>query len=96
MTSFSGLPDFIRGSNSIKTILEVGEQSPILKPQERGSPEILANPKQLYACLLYTSHPNFTEILTQIAQEYQQILNNHPDVQDRLEGFFHFRRNWNL
>ncbi|GBE92726.1 dihydrolipoyl dehydrogenase family protein [Nostoc cycadae] len=41
-------------------------------------------------------HPNFTEILTQIAQEYQQILNNHPDVQDRLEGFFHFRRNWNL
>ncbi|AFY41545.1 NAD(P)/FAD-dependent oxidoreductase [Nostoc sp. PCC 7107] len=41
-------------------------------------------------------YSNFSEILTQTAQEYQQRLNNHPDVQDRLEGFFHFRRNWNL
>ncbi|MBE9207031.1 NAD(P)/FAD-dependent oxidoreductase [Nostoc sp. LEGE 06077] len=41
-------------------------------------------------------YPNFSEIITQTAQEYQQRLNNHPDVQDRLEGFFHFRRNWNL
>ncbi|AFY41541.1 hypothetical protein [Nostoc sp. PCC 7107] len=51
MTSFSGLPDFIRGSNSIKTILKIGEQSPdtsssIFKLQERGSPEIVLKPKQ--------------------------------------------------
>jgi pyruvate/2-oxoglutarate dehydrogenase complex dihydrolipoamide dehydrogenase (E3) component len=42
-------------------------------------------------------YPSFSEILTQTAQEWhQQRLNNHPDWQDRLEGFFHFRRNWNL
>ncbi|MBE9005871.1 NAD(P)/FAD-dependent oxidoreductase [Fortiea sp. LEGE XX443] len=42
-------------------------------------------------------HPNFSEILTQTAQEWhQQKLNNNPALQDRLESFFHFRRNWNL
>ncbi|MBD2498034.1 NAD(P)/FAD-dependent oxidoreductase [Nostoc sp. FACHB-280] len=41
-------------------------------------------------------YPNFSEIIAQTVQEYQQRLNNHPDVQDKLEGFFHFRRNWNL
>ncbi|MCC5638152.1 NAD(P)/FAD-dependent oxidoreductase [Nostoc sp. CHAB 5844] len=42
-------------------------------------------------------YPNFSEILTQTAQQWhQQKLNNNPALQDRLEGFFHFRRNWNL
>ena len=38
MTSFLRLPDFIRSSNTIKSILEIGEQSP----------EILAKSKQVY------------------------------------------------
>ncbi|BBD62177.1 hypothetical protein NIES2109_50150 [Nostoc sp. HK-01] len=80
MTSFSGLPDFIRGSNSIKTILKVGEQSPetlpILKPQERGSPEILANPKQLYAVELplVFSHMAILLIETLSATQHGQLV----------------------
>jgi hypothetical protein len=38
MTSFLRLPDFIRSSNAIKSILKIGEQSP----------EILAKSKQVY------------------------------------------------
>jgi len=42
-------------------------------------------------------NPSFSEILTQAAQEWhQQKLNSNPNLQDRLEGFFHFRRNWKL
>jgi len=42
-------------------------------------------------------YPSFAEILVKTAQEWhQQRFNNNPEWQDRLEGFFHFRRNWNL
>jgi len=80
MTSFSGLPDFIRSSNSIKTILKVGEQSPetlpILKPQERGSPEILAKPKHLYAVELplVFSHMSVLLIETLSATQHGQLV----------------------
>ncbi|MBD2302902.1 hypothetical protein H6G80_07590 [Nostoc sp. FACHB-87] len=50
MNSCSRLSDFIRTSNSVKTVLKIGEPSPetasIFKPQERGSPEIVLKPKQ--------------------------------------------------
>ncbi|QLE54218.1 NAD(P)/FAD-dependent oxidoreductase [Nostoc sp. TCL26-01] len=46
---------------------------------------------------LSTVYPSFSEILEQTAREWsQQKLNSNPALQDWLEGFFHWRRNWNL
>jgi pyruvate/2-oxoglutarate dehydrogenase complex dihydrolipoamide dehydrogenase (E3) component len=40
---------------------------------------------------------SFSEILEQTAREWsKQKLNSNIALQDLLEGFFHFRRNWNL
>ncbi len=42
-------------------------------------------------------YPSFSEILEQTAREWnQQRLNSNIALQDFLEGFFHFRRNWNV
>ncbi|MBD2440865.1 NAD(P)/FAD-dependent oxidoreductase [Nostoc sp. FACHB-110] len=42
-------------------------------------------------------YPSFSEILVETAQLWhQQRLNSNLDWQDKLEDFFHFRRNWNL
>ncbi|MBH8574524.1 NAD(P)/FAD-dependent oxidoreductase [Nostocaceae cyanobacterium CENA369] len=42
-------------------------------------------------------YPSYSEILEQTAQEWSQHrLNSNNALQDFLEGFFHFRRNWNL
>jgi pyruvate/2-oxoglutarate dehydrogenase complex dihydrolipoamide dehydrogenase (E3) component len=42
-------------------------------------------------------YPSFSEILTQIVREWsKQKLNSNIALQEFLEGFFHFRRNWNL
>lgn len=42
-------------------------------------------------------YPSFSEILEQAAREWsKQRLNSNIALQEFLEGFFHFRRNWNL
>jgi pyruvate/2-oxoglutarate dehydrogenase complex dihydrolipoamide dehydrogenase (E3) component len=42
-------------------------------------------------------YPSFSEILVQTTQEWnQQRFKSNPHWQDRLEDFFHFRRNWNF
>ncbi|MEA5506267.1 NAD(P)/FAD-dependent oxidoreductase [Halotia wernerae UHCC 0503] len=42
-------------------------------------------------------YPSFSEILEQAAREWSNYrLNNNIPLQDFLESFFHFRRNWNL
>ncbi|QMS91115.1 NAD(P)/FAD-dependent oxidoreductase [Nostoc edaphicum CCNP1411] len=42
-------------------------------------------------------YPSFSEILEQTAREWsKQKLNSNIAMQEFLEGFFHFRRNWNL
>ncbi|MBX9254223.1 NAD(P)/FAD-dependent oxidoreductase [Desmonostoc muscorum CCALA 125] len=42
-------------------------------------------------------YPSFSEILEQTVREWnKQKLNSNIALQDLLEGFFHFRRNWNL
>ncbi|MBC1223615.1 NAD(P)/FAD-dependent oxidoreductase [Nostoc sp. UCD121] len=42
-------------------------------------------------------YPSFSEILEQAAREWsKQKLNSDIAWQEFLEGFFHFRRNWNL
>ncbi|MCC5648796.1 NAD(P)/FAD-dependent oxidoreductase [Nostoc sp. XA013] len=42
-------------------------------------------------------YPSFSEILEQTAREWsKQKLNSNIALQEFLEGFFHFRRNWNL
>lgn len=42
-------------------------------------------------------YPSFSEILEQTAREWsKQRLNSNIALQEFLEGFFHFRRNWNL
>ncbi|MDF5706245.1 MAG: NAD(P)/FAD-dependent oxidoreductase [Nostoc sp. S4] len=42
-------------------------------------------------------YPSFSEILEQIVREWsKQKLNSNTALQEFLEGFFHFRRNWNL
>lgn len=42
-------------------------------------------------------YPSFSEIIENTAREWsQQKLNSNHLLQDFLEGFFHFRRNWNL
>jgi pyruvate/2-oxoglutarate dehydrogenase complex dihydrolipoamide dehydrogenase (E3) component len=42
-------------------------------------------------------YPSFAEIISNTAREWsQQRLSNNHALQDFLEGFFHFRRNWNL
>ena len=42
-------------------------------------------------------YPSFSEIIENTAREWgQQKLNSNSALQDFLEGFFHFRRNWNL
>ncbi|MEH2262338.1 dihydrolipoyl dehydrogenase family protein [Nostoc sp.] len=42
-------------------------------------------------------YPSFSEILEQAAREWsKQKLNSNIALQEFLEGFFHFRRNWNL
>ncbi|MEA5581977.1 NAD(P)/FAD-dependent oxidoreductase [Nodularia harveyana UHCC-0300] len=42
-------------------------------------------------------YPSFSEIIENTAREWgQQRLNSNHALQDFLEGFFHFRRNWNL
>jgi pyruvate/2-oxoglutarate dehydrogenase complex dihydrolipoamide dehydrogenase (E3) component len=42
-------------------------------------------------------YPSFSEILEQAAREWsRQKLNSDIAWQEFLEGFFHFRRNWNL
>ncbi|MCW5314371.1 FAD-dependent oxidoreductase [Nostoc sp. KVJ3] len=46
---------------------------------------------------LSSVYPSFSEILEQTAREWsKQRLNNNIALQEFLEGFFHFRRNWNL
>ncbi|TVP65860.1 MAG: NAD(P)/FAD-dependent oxidoreductase [Nodularia sp. (in: Bacteria)] len=46
---------------------------------------------------LSSAYPSFSEIIDNTAREWgQQKLNSNPALQDFLEGFFHFRRNWNL
>ncbi|WGV23553.1 dihydrolipoyl dehydrogenase family protein [Halotia branconii] len=46
---------------------------------------------------LASVYPSFSEILEQAAREWSNYkLNNKIALQDFLEGFFHFRRNWNL
>ncbi|MEH2423046.1 MAG: NAD(P)/FAD-dependent oxidoreductase [Nostoc sp.] len=45
---------------------------------------------------LYSVYPSFSEILEQTAREWsKQRLNSNIALQEFLEGFFHFRRNWN-
>ncbi|WP_066378173.1 MULTISPECIES: NAD(P)/FAD-dependent oxidoreductase [unclassified Anabaena] len=42
-------------------------------------------------------YPSFSEIIAQTAQLWsEQKLNSNLALQDWLEGFFYFRRNWNL
>ncbi len=42
-------------------------------------------------------YPSFSEILEQTAREWsKQKLNSNIAMQEFLEGFFHFRRNWSL
>ncbi|MDZ8186668.1 MAG: NAD(P)/FAD-dependent oxidoreductase [Nostoc sp. ChiSLP02] len=42
-------------------------------------------------------YPSFSEIIEQIVREWnKQNLNSNIALQEFLEGFFHFRRNWNL
>ncbi|WP_373530466.1 NAD(P)/FAD-dependent oxidoreductase [Nostoc sp.] len=42
-------------------------------------------------------YPSFSEILEQTAREWsQQKLNSNVALQEFMEGFLHFRRNWNL
>ncbi|MEH2407879.1 dihydrolipoyl dehydrogenase family protein [Nostoc sp.] len=42
-------------------------------------------------------YPSFSEIIEQTAREWsKQKLNSNIALQEFLEGFFHFRRNWNL
>jgi pyruvate/2-oxoglutarate dehydrogenase complex dihydrolipoamide dehydrogenase (E3) component len=42
-------------------------------------------------------YPSFSEILEQTAREWsKQRLSSNTDLQELLEGFFYFRRNWNL
>ncbi len=42
-------------------------------------------------------YPSFSEILQQTAREWsKQRLNKNVTLQEFLEGFFHFRRNWNF
>lgn len=42
-------------------------------------------------------YPSYSEILEQTAREWnKQKLNSNIALQEFLEGFFHFRRNWNL
>ncbi len=46
---------------------------------------------------LSSVYPSFSEILEQTAREWsKQRLNSNIALQEFLEGFFHFRRNWNL
>jgi len=79
MTSFSRLPDFLRSSNAIKTVLKIGGQSPetlpALKPQERSSPDVLVKPKHLYAVELPAvfSHINILLIETLSETQHGQL-----------------------
>jgi pyruvate/2-oxoglutarate dehydrogenase complex dihydrolipoamide dehydrogenase (E3) component len=42
-------------------------------------------------------YPGFSEIIEQTAREWErQRLNSNVALQDFLEGFFDFRRNWNI
>ncbi|MDH6059740.1 NAD(P)/FAD-dependent oxidoreductase [Chrysosporum bergii ANA360D] len=42
-------------------------------------------------------YPSYSEIITNTATQWsQQKLNTNTAIQDLLEGFFYFRRNWNL
>ncbi|RCJ40680.1 mercuric reductase [Nostoc minutum NIES-26] len=41
-------------------------------------------------------YPSYSEILEQTAQEWSNHRLSNNAIQDFLEGFFHFRRNWNL
>ncbi|MBW4477194.1 MAG: NAD(P)/FAD-dependent oxidoreductase [Tolypothrix brevis GSE-NOS-MK-07-07A] len=42
-------------------------------------------------------YPGFSEIIEQTVREWErQRLNSNIALQDFLEGFFHFRRNWNV
>ncbi|HYW18856.1 MAG TPA: NAD(P)/FAD-dependent oxidoreductase [Nodularia sp. (in: cyanobacteria)] len=46
---------------------------------------------------LCSVYPSFSEIIENTAREWgQQKLNSNTGLQDLLEGFFHFRRDWNL
>ncbi|BAY65954.1 hypothetical protein NIES22_60660 [Calothrix brevissima NIES-22] len=80
MDSFSRLPDFIKSSNNIKTVLRIGEQPPEplprLKAQERGSPEITAKPKQFYVTELLPvfSHLNFLLIETLAETQHGELI----------------------
>ncbi|PMB02801.1 hypothetical protein CI592_15715, partial [Fischerella thermalis CCMEE 5328] len=41
--------------------------------------------------------PSFSEILEQTARQWhQQRLQNNTKLQDCLESFFHFRRDWKI
>jgi len=46
---------------------------------------------------LSSVYPSFSEIIEQTAREWsKQKLNSNIALQELLEGFLHFRRNWNL
>lgn len=46
---------------------------------------------------LSPAYPGFSEIIAQTAREWgKQKLHNNIALQDFLEGFFYFRRNWNF
>ncbi|MBE9053818.1 NAD(P)/FAD-dependent oxidoreductase [Nostocales cyanobacterium LEGE 11386] len=46
---------------------------------------------------LSPAYPGFSEIIAQTAREWgKQNLHNNIALQDFLEGFFYFRRNWNF
>lgn len=75
MTNFSRLSDFIKNSNAISTVLKIAEQSPEalrkFKLQERGSPEILANPKWLYEVELPVVFSHMSLLLIETLSETQ-------------------------
>ncbi|MBE8965262.1 NAD(P)/FAD-dependent oxidoreductase [Nostocales cyanobacterium LEGE 12452] len=52
--------------------------------------------KVKHLAYLSPAYPSFSEILERTAREWsKQRLNSNIALQELLEGFFHFRRNWN-
>ncbi|MCF4967789.1 hypothetical protein [Nostoc sp. CMAA1605] len=86
MTNFSRMSDFIRNSNSISTVLKIAEQSPevlrTFKLQERGSPEMLANPNWLYEVELPAVFSHISLLLIETLSETQhgQLLISSKDA----------------
>jgi hypothetical protein len=75
MTSFSRLPEFIRGSNSIKTLMKIGEPPPETLPTfkfpEKGRSEISPKTKQLYAVELPLVFSHMSLLLIETLSETQ-------------------------